>query len=55
VLSGGRCKKCVGTAVPLRVLGVWDDALLFSDKGNALNRKRIERAQFVLPSRQNSR
>jgi hypothetical protein len=29
----GRCKKCVRTAVPLRVLGVWKDARLFTDKG----------------------
>jgi hypothetical protein len=28
----GRCKKCVRTAVPLRVLGVWNDAALFTDK-----------------------
>jgi hypothetical protein len=29
----GRCKKCVRTAVALRILGVWDDAVLFEDKG----------------------
>jgi hypothetical protein len=28
----GRCRKCVRTAVPLRVLGVWNDAVLFKDK-----------------------
>jgi hypothetical protein len=28
----GRCKKCVRTAVPLRVLGVWKDARLFTEK-----------------------
>jgi hypothetical protein len=28
----GRCKKCVRTAVALRVLGVWNDARLFTDK-----------------------
>jgi hypothetical protein len=28
----GRCKKCVRTAVPLRVLGVWDRATTFPDK-----------------------
>ena len=28
----GRCKKCVRTAVPLRVLGVWHEARTFPDK-----------------------
>ncbi len=28
----GRCKKCVRTAVPLRVLGAWNDAALFTEK-----------------------
>jgi hypothetical protein len=28
----GRCKKCVRTAVPLRVLGVWEQADTFPDK-----------------------
>jgi hypothetical protein len=28
----GRCRKCVRTAVPLRVLGVWDQATTFPDK-----------------------
>jgi hypothetical protein len=28
-----RCKKCVRTAVPLRVLGVWQDASTFPEKG----------------------
>jgi hypothetical protein len=28
----GRCKKCVRTAVPLRVLGVWNEAATFPDK-----------------------
>lgn len=28
----GQCKKCVRTAVALRVLGVWADAALFDDK-----------------------
>jgi hypothetical protein len=28
----GRCKKCVRTAVPLRLLGAWDDASTFPNK-----------------------
>ena len=28
----GRCKKCVRTAVPLHVLGAWQDASMFNDK-----------------------
>ena len=28
----GRCRKCVRTAVALRVLGAWNDAALFKDK-----------------------
>jgi hypothetical protein len=28
----GRCRKCVRTAVTLRVLGVWNDAVLFKEK-----------------------
>jgi hypothetical protein len=31
----GRCKKCVRTAVPLRVLGVWERARTFPDKDTA--------------------
>ena len=28
----GRCKKCVRTAIPLKVVGAWEDARTFSDK-----------------------
>jgi hypothetical protein len=32
VSNCGQCKKCVRTAVALRVLGVWNDAVSFKDK-----------------------